>query len=179
MVKLLVCFIYWQTDGMGMNVSRTWSWQRDMLHRWQDTRVYNKKKNKLKDDRCIPRNHNFYEFIWAFCLKGSAKMNSTALSPTCTSSIKWCCVALPSLFSPNISNPGETLDQLWIWRGLRSLPLISLISQNGGEEIPLSVVSEVLSPQGRDPDTQRQFSLLPRSSDQGTVTQLATPYCSP
>lgn len=60
----------------------------------------------------------------------------------------------------------------WIWRGLGSLPLIILINHNTREEITLSVLSEVLSPHGRDPDTQRQFSLPQQSADQDLVRRL-------
>lgn len=87
------------------------------------------------------------------CITNTNCLKTTAISFTCLSSGEPL-----SFFTSYISSPWQTLDQLWIWRGLRWLPLIIPISQNGGEEIPLSVVSEVFSPKGRDPDIQRDSS---------------------
>jgi len=114
----------------------------------------------------------------AFHLKGSTKMNSRALLTICTTLIKRGCV-MPACHSTSyFKSRKDCRLTLNLKRSAQSATNHSNQPQRGRGN-PFISSSQVLSPQGRDPDIQRRFSLLPLSSDQVTVTRLSSPYRSP
>lgn len=78
--------------------------------------------------------------------------------------------------SKHVWNPELNLDALlWSCRALCSLPLIILISQSKGQEIPLSVIAKVQSPSGSWP-RHTETVLITATESRPTATGQSTPY---